>query len=37
VKSHDYEPTLNIHASQRFHDHFVIAKMLRGYYQGYDP
>ena len=27
----------NAHSHQRFHDHFVIAKMLRGYHQGYDP
>ena len=33
----NYEPTLGMHTSQRFHDHFVIAKTLRDYYWGYNP
>jgi hypothetical protein len=35
--SHDYEPALNTHTSQSFHDHFMITKTLGGYCQGYDP
>ena len=33
----DYKPALNAHASHRFHAHFMIIKMLKGYYQGYNP
>jgi hypothetical protein len=33
----NYEPAFDMHATQRFHDHFVITKMLVGYYRGYNP
>jgi len=33
----NYEPTFDMHAIQRFHDHFVIAKMIEGYCRGYNP
>jgi hypothetical protein len=32
----NYEPSPDMHTSQRFHNHFVIAKTLGGYYQGYN-
>jgi hypothetical protein len=34
--SNDYESAFNTREYQRFHDHFVITKMLGGYCWGYD-
>ena len=31
------KPAFDMHVIQCFHDHFMIAKTLGGYYQGYDP
>ena len=33
----NYKPAFDMHATQRFHDHFVIAKTLGGYCWGYKP